>query len=108
MYYFNIFLFFSFFQYNVYIKKKLITYDNVIYKDAWTTSIFAITLFELLGASGDFCAVQSTCTALLVQSQVLQYQAAEESGLVEQSRAVRLASLSFLEEVKKRGRVKGK
>ena len=42
-------------------------------------------MFELLDASGDFFVVQSTCTALLVQSHILQYQVAEGRGLVEQS-----------------------
>lgn len=64
------------------------------------TYVFVITVFEILDASGDSYVVQSTCTTLLLQSQVLQNQVAKERGLVEQSRSVRLFSLLFLEEIK--------
>lgn len=50
--------------------------------------------------------VQSTLTALLVQSQVLQYWLAEGRGLVEQSSKTGFSPAS--EELKKRGRLKGK
>jgi len=101
----TILIFFSYFlSFSVMsaLKKK------TIYKDTYTTSVFAVTVFELSDASGDFCGVQSACTALLVQSQVLQYQAAEGRGLMDQSRAARVASLLLLEDVNSKGRVKGK